>query len=189
MTPGWSTYAYPDEAGNGIACYSTVPSTPFRSPIPINGADAPLQPVANARYFHRTTKRAYFILGNEFISIALNCPAVRLTTSDCSWAGILRLNCLPFDCGDFLSQHRRIEGGRCELIEISAGSVEDRANNPSSFDEWDERGCGRRDGLYEFINVLWIERIEGIAYRKVLGRVRRDVWEDEARASIKVTLG
>jgi hypothetical protein len=45
------------------------------------------------------------------------------------------------------------------------------------------------EGLYEFVNVLWTEWVEGVAYRKALGRGKRDVWEDEAMKSVEIILG
>jgi hypothetical protein len=31
--------------------------------------------------------------------------------------------------------------------------------------------------------------VEGVAYRKALGRVRKDVWESEAKEKVEITLG
>jgi hypothetical protein len=186
MPPGWAISA---ENRGGVVYRSCDPTAPFRFPIPVVGVEAPCQPVVSARYLHCKTRRAFLILGKEFKSKASNCPAVQLTAPSGRWAGILRLNCFPYECKDLLEEHYREEEGRCELIEISAGSVEDRSVDAPSFDEWDEPECGRSDGLYEFINVLWIEWVEGIAYRKALGRVKKCIWEEEAKGSVDVILG
>jgi hypothetical protein len=42
---------------------------------------------------------------------------------------------------------------------------------------------------YEFINVLWIEWEEGIAYRKAYGRVMKSAWEAQELEWIDLTLG
>jgi hypothetical protein len=42
---------------------------------------------------------------------------------------------------------------------------------------------------YEFYNMLWIEREDGIAYRKGLGRVWKEVWELQKFDAIDVILG
>jgi hypothetical protein len=186
LPPGWTTSA---ETGDGVVHHSCDPTTPFRFPIPIVGVEAPRQPVINARYLHCTTKRAFLTLGNEVKSKASNCPAVQLTTLSGRWAGVFRLNCLPYECQAFLDERRCNAGGQCELIEMSAGSVENQSPDAQSFDEWEEPGCGRTKGLYEFVNVLWIERDEEVAYRKALGRVRKDVWETEAKESVDITIG
>jgi len=44
-------------------------------------------------------------------------------------------------------------------------------------------------GTYEFYNVLLIERANGIAYRKGLGRVLKSVWEKQNLEEIDVVLG
>jgi hypothetical protein len=43
--------------------------------------------------------------------------------------------------------------------------------------------------IYDFYNVLWIERIDGVAYRKAMGRVWKDSWERQNVNVIKITLG
>jgi len=94
----------------------------------------------------------------------------------------------PSEVADALFDPDRIQNELCELIEISAGSVENWEIDARSLDEW-YQDYGWIDGLYEFVNVLWVTRVEGIAYRKALGRIRKDVWESEAKDEIEVTLG
>jgi hypothetical protein len=96
---------------------------------------------------------------------------------------------LPSEVADALYDPDRMRDESCELIEISAGSVENWEIDARSFDEWYQEDCGWSQGLYEFVNVLWITRMKGVAYRKALGRVRKDVWEREAKERIAVTLG
>ena len=94
----------------------------------------------------------------------------------------------PSEVADALFDPDRIQNELCELIEISAGSVENWEIDARSLDEW-YQDYGWIDGLYEFVNVLWVTRVEGIAYRKALGRIRKDMWESEAKDEIEVTLG
>lgn len=60
---------------------------------------------------------------------------------------------------------------------------------PATLEEWtfDERP--KDTEFYEFYNVLWIEKSNGIAYRKALGRVIRETWERMQRELIDVILG
>ena len=88
-----------------------------------------------------------------------------------------------------IAQQQRNHKGLCELVEISAGSVEDQPIEETSFDEWNRPGCPRREGLYEFVNVIWIEWVDGVAYRKALGRVRKKIWRKEATEKLHMTLG
>lgn len=95
----------------------------------------------------------------------------------------------PSEVVDALFDPDQTENELCELIEISAGSVENWEIDARSFDEWYQEDCDWSQGLYEFVNVLWVSRVEGVAYRKALGRVRKDVWVSEAKDEIEVTLG
>jgi len=42
---------------------------------------------------------------------------------------------------------------------------------------------------YEFYHVLWVEWVEGIAYRKGLGRIMRSAWEEQELEWIDLILG
>ncbi|RTE72882.1 hypothetical protein BHE90_012693 [Fusarium euwallaceae] len=42
---------------------------------------------------------------------------------------------------------------------------------------------------YDFINVLWVEWVDGIAYRKGLGRVLENIWERQPLEDIELILG
>lgn len=43
--------------------------------------------------------------------------------------------------------------------------------------------------VYEFYDVLWVEFIDGVAYRKDIGRVRKEVWDRETLGWVDITLG
>ena len=45
------------------------------------------------------------------------------------------------------------------------------------------------DTLCEFYNVLWVERKDGVAYRRACGWVSKAVWEANATAPVGVKLG
>jgi hypothetical protein len=119
-----------------------------------------------------------------------------------SWVGIIRLN--P---KEELSEPE-IRKEVYEFISISLGKVPIVSDlnvtlpalPPDSvfrkefggrvLEEWDliiERH--RSSAFYEFYNVLWIERCNGVAYRKGLGRVMKDAWERQDLEEIKITLG
>lgn len=42
---------------------------------------------------------------------------------------------------------------------------------------------------YHFYNVLWVETIEGVMYRKAVGRVPREIWELNCGEPTKIVLG
>jgi hypothetical protein len=80
------------------------------------------------------------------------------------------------------------EGSDCSLIELSFGSVHSQATEGVSFDEWNRPDCPRKDGVYEFYDVLWVKKIGGVSYRKALGRVVKSIWE-ECSVEVDLTLG
>ncbi|KAH7234554.1 heterokaryon incompatibility protein-domain-containing protein [Fusarium solani] len=42
---------------------------------------------------------------------------------------------------------------------------------------------------YDFVNILWVEWVDGIAYRKGLGRIFQHVWERQPLEDIELILG
>lgn len=45
------------------------------------------------------------------------------------------------------------------------------------------------DGVVHFVNVLWVERISGVAYRRGIGHVLQKAWDAQARDEVDVYLG
>ncbi|KAF2648905.1 HET-domain-containing protein [Lophiostoma macrostomum CBS 122681] len=58
-----------------------------------------------------------------------------------------------------------------------------------SDEDADRSRLGDRTSFYEWYNVLWIEWIDGIAYRKACGRVIKQVWDAQGFEAIDVVLG
>lgn len=46
-----------------------------------------------------------------------------------------------------------------------------------------------RDKTYDFYNVLWVQTVDGIMYRKAAGRVSKDIWETSCGPPRKIVLG
>ncbi len=94
-----------------------------------------------------------------------------------------------------------------ELLAISSGSCPSRQPGGNKWEKtWvvgrshpfreDVDGEFEVGEKYEFVNVLWVERREGIAYRRAIGRVSKAVWErgvtnlaDEQEKEVDVLLG
>jgi hypothetical protein len=185
LPPGWSSAPAANDKDVTVFHHSSNPSQAFRYPIPICDPQGPLQPVINARYLHCTTNRAYLKPGKPLPRWASNCTAISLKTSFGRWAGVLRLPCRDYEVDRFLFGAK----DRVELIEISAGSVLDQKVEERSFDEWNAPKCPRHKGVYEFVNVLWIEWEGGVAYRKALGRVKKSAWGRLRKERVEITLG
>lgn len=110
-----------------------------------------------------------------------------MSLSDCTglWIGAIELN------EDFTARQEELPVGEtCELIAISMESVLN-VGQPYDHDflEWGFNERPKTGILYWFYNVLWIERYKGIAYRKALGRVAKEKWEQLDLEEIDVTLG
>ena len=82
------------------------------------------------------------------------------------------------------------------VIELSSGSVSlstsgSLLDHPLSdvFDEWALPSWSKKDGLYEFYNIMHIKWNGGIAYRLAIGRVEKSVWERVAREEVDITMG
>jgi hypothetical protein len=46
-----------------------------------------------------------------------------------------------------------------------------------------------QEGICEFYNVLWIERRDGVGYRRACGWVPKYIWEAHATGPVEVKLG
>ncbi|KAF2841925.1 HET-domain-containing protein [Patellaria atrata CBS 101060] len=87
-----------------------------------------------------------------------------LLDRDGAWAGNILIPKNPANAS--------IEGTTCELINISAGEH--------------STGTGK---LHKWYNVLWIAMDEGVAYRRALGMVCKDSWENEKPEKIDILIG
>lgn len=69
--------------------------------------------------------------------------------------------------------------------------MQDRANKSLEVKkEMDLYGVEGPDGReYHFYNVLWVERKEGIAYRRAAGRVPKAIWDANCTLLTKIILG
>lgn len=190
LPPNWSSEESDTSSIQKQIFYHTcAPSQPFRYPIPIRDQYKAHIPPVIAYYLKGVTHHAFFKFGRPYKTTASSCPAVDLLLPDESWAGVLRLNVTSADADDYTAMYRNNQENRVELIEISAGEVHNQPIEEKSFDEWNKEECPRHQGLYEFVNVVWIKWEGNIVYREALGRVKKDVWCEIAREKIAVTFG
>jgi len=81
----------------------------------------------------------------------------------------------------------------CECIVISEckayGDWWKRGRRDSCFPEWNQIAETKDLGEYEYYNVLWIEWREGIAYRKMIGRVWKGGWHQLDVETKDIVLG
>jgi len=112
-----------------------------------------------------------------------HCIVHSLRNRDGKWAGILYLH-NPTKIGDE-------KNGLCELILISGGFIEEDADEDYSaqIPEWNYKERPRLGDQYYFYHALLIEWQGNIAYRKGLGRVVKEIWDDLSKDEVEVFLG
>ena len=97
------------------------------------------------------------------------------------WAGVIESNFTRAD--DVMD----LKGCKCEVVVVSAEVA--KRQHFSVFRELDCCDALKPLEVYEFYNVLWIEWQDGIAYRKGIGRVWKEVWDRQASEKVDVVLG
>lgn len=110
------------------------------------------------------------------------CVSCTLVDSKSRWVGMLYLN---------TSKEREVViGDKCEIILISGGTAQLGENQQAKtwLEEWKYMDEIKDLAVYEYYNVLCVERRESFTYRKALGRVWKDGWHRQRPAEAEVTL-
>jgi hypothetical protein len=176
--------------------HDSIPEVEFIHPVPI-----PPRPLTPGReiwdgHLNFRTSRCFLFSGplldtvpqgvawsnvsNDFVP---KCLAFNLICDQGKWAGMIYSN--------FSHREDAMLGESCEIIIISGGKAHIDKNGEVKLwlQEWqcidDLQDCK----LYEFYNVLWIERDGDIASRKALGRVWKNAWDRQQVEEIDVILG
>lgn len=165
--------------------HKSDPDAEFWYSIPI-GQDLTQNPISEsngALLICCRTQRCWLHVGEEKY---YNPPSVVLRDTAGTWAGLL----IPQDIDDISNANEMsLDGGNSlELVSISRGYCYNKAT-PASMAEWELEERPNSSELYEWYNVLWIGWEDGIAYRKGLGRVYKEVWEAQDLEWIDLTLG
>ncbi|KAF2122240.1 heterokaryon incompatibility protein-domain-containing protein [Lophiotrema nucula] len=177
----------------------------FKYPIPMNRPSGPLDS-PDMQYLHCRTHRTFLDLGTVvYQEKEWSSAYVTILGKDEAIVGVLNLNA---------AVHVRGMHAECEMIAISRGYC-DMVQKPETWlHETRNLDClleiahmqnikldvqtqlpnyleylRQRIRYYEFYNVMWIERKDGIAYRKAVGRVFKKAWERLALEEIDVVLG
>jgi hypothetical protein len=111
-------------------------------------------------------------------------PSVSLEDGAGEWAGVLRLH----HGGDF-SHLKTSTKMLVELVAISFGRARNSEKQEHGLEEWKLEERPKDSQWYEFYNVLWISWRCGIAYRRGLGHVRKDIWARQRSRNIDLILG
>lgn len=159
--------------------HESDPEAEFWTPVPIcrdivkHTLDA-LMPLISC-----TTQRAFFYPnGEKFGTYQSSLP---ICTRSGAWAGCLELEPYP-------KAHVTIPDPPYELVAISEGFAFND-NHEYYMDEWSCKERPRLGEKYEFYNVMWISWFDGIAYRNAIGRVPKEIWDNEELETIDLVLG
>jgi len=184
LLPGWNLHH--DGFMGRYFTHKSDLNTKFRHPIPIQ--EQPPQPMLGTpgNLISCHTQRSFLFLpqaadtyaAQEEFEFSLLRTRSLLTKNE-EWAG-----CLYMDnqaAGQAMV-------GVCEMIAISAG-YESNREATQSHRMWIVDKSLHSRSTFEYLNVLWIEWEDGIAYRKGVGKVLKDRWETLELEWIDVVLG
>ncbi|KAL9632815.1 MAG: hypothetical protein Q9164_005081 [Protoblastenia rupestris] len=182
---GWSSYKEGDDEPYYYRYDNAHSSYTFWYPIPTirqpeRPSDRQWGPVLCCK-----TLRGYLAIGGPLPQSDPDdntLPIHFLYASEGEWAGIIYVHQPPEP-----EDERKLQ---CELILISAGCVAEKDEEQTSWlPEWDSLERPRSGEKYSFYHVLWIEWKSDIAYRKGLGRVVMNAWDDLPTNEAEILLG
>lgn len=151
--------------------------------MPLFNEDYARPPGEQNPYLFFKAQRAWFSIGMGLEEDRISwtsCPACIIDTKG-NVVGSIRLNVHRSDGPPV--------GETCELIALSLGAARIDRGYPGILSEWHMPNLPFNAGIYRFYFVLWIEWKEGIAYRKAIGTVFKDVWENQILEDIDIILG
>lgn len=89
----------------------------------------------------------------------------------------------PEELAGYLYEDKPTEDDGSALVEVVALSLKYKSDGGM---RWEQPFGGE---MAQFYNVLWIEWVDGVAYRKGVGEVKRHLWERQTREPIELILG
>jgi len=189
LPQGWTRHQVKRKGRKPTSPYYTHTSDPdvrFRFPVPMRDPNEPIQryPEKWTSYLSFHTSRCSLMTSAKCLPHPIpadECLPVSLRDSHRRWAGALLLN-TP-------SSKPAPPSFSVDLIAISEGWAKNDSDQSFYFPEWDLKDRPKDGELYEFVNVLWVEWEDGIAHRKGLGRVMKDIWEKQKLEWVDVMLG
>ena len=181
LPAGWTQSMYSE--GTPYYTHSTVPSIRFRYPMPLANDGIESLPNNQERFLSFRAQRAWLFLGPNSIPAhpSWTCCILCLVDKGANWAGTLRLGTLSSD--------RPPTGESCELIALTQATILNSSVYGYLLDEWEMPERPSDSEFYTFYNVMYIEWENGIAYRRGVGTVYKEMWESQALEEIDVILG
>lgn len=196
LPEGWSRINVTEGSDRGAGFkHESVPDTVFTWPIHIPEHPFEFSPTQWEPLLKFKTTRAFLYIGSrihrdwegrnwsESTNTAVETASIfHVRGSSGDWAGMLFSN--DFD------RPPAADNERCEFVVISRGiTSKDQVDDHNGLEEWAQVPEIMDLKTYEFYNVLWIQRMDDVSYRRGLGRVWKDAWHRQEIEEIQVTLG
>lgn len=175
---GWTKITTPK--GNQKYTNELVPSTKFRLPIPLSNHDIASMPDNESQVLHFKAQHAWFLMGQDVRTPVWPTPCVKLCDPFGKRAGSLMLH-TPY------SDPLPI-GESCELLALSLATIDPDSPACPGLDT-DLPPLYKDSEAHKFYYVMWIEWESRIAYRKAVGKVDKDMWDQQTPRTIDVVLG
>lgn len=180
---GWNKTWNDKHHGEAVQ-HSSLPSYWFKFPFPIFPAATQDSAHSSSVFLEFEAETCSLLLDASYRTdfdpeASLN---IDLLDSGGRWSGVMQ--------SSYVREDEYARGAPCELIAISQGwatRYDDDELQP--FDEMTNVQNIKKLKIYLFYNVLWIEWIGSIAYRKAMGRVWEDAWKLQDVKVVKVVLG
>ena len=158
--------------------HEKLPDCTFRYPFPV--FPYPVEDTTDlfSHFLQFEAESCTMFLGSPLLEQPPGSPLdINLVDTSGTWAGVIE--------SPFLSESEYITGSSYELIAISQGSTFKSLKDHTSQPPFPEMHSQRQiEEKYEFYNVLWVERVGEVAYRKAVGRVEGGAWRRQ-----RVTVG
>lgn len=193
--PGWTTHPVsespqakyemsdPSSPSPVFFRHPMHPGFDFWYPIPLPGHRDTFNDV-QAPYLSCRTWRAS-LFPAEKIQRIYGPPLISLRDQAGIWVGALQ----PHDGIDERDDAPRWPSEAIALVEIAKGFCRDTTSPHPGLQEMDHPEKPKNGDWYEYYWVMWVEWTHGIAYRKGLGRVCKQVWETQSKEQIELMLG
>lgn len=206
LPPGWSRHMHhqshprlrSDQEDVVYFRHAEVQGVQFIYPVPIS--NEPLMPAIDSwsTQVNFTASRRFLAAGpeikgriesggqgwsNYWNTEVAGCLYFSLLDAVGNWIGMMRSNA---------DDERDVPIGECcEIVVVSSGVAHEDSWQTArlQFMELVVREELKDVMVYEFYNVLWIEREDGVAFRKGAGRVWKFAWEKECSERVDIVLG
>ncbi|KAL2752479.1 hypothetical protein ACRALDRAFT_1065605 [Sodiomyces alcalophilus JCM 7366] len=210
LPPGWS------KVGGGGAFRHTIdPNATFRYPIPLISDTPPVEmPISGEMVYPGTLLS--FNTTRAFLEVDFAAPFPERPTGGDGGGGGPRFGGIPLAIGSIWAPRSgqwigtlrghdawlglqganyESEEGRLEFVAISEGT-ERAIGGPAESDVFgpgadmkELRANADPDGFVDFVNVLWVERVGSVCFRRGVGHIFLRAWEAFGRERVDILLG